>query len=70
MAGISITNTPHETYYSKPDDHGNAYYATFGPDIFSSGVSRCAFKGTLHGSGPRGGESAVVKIFKKQYGKL
>ena len=45
------------------------YWADFDRDYFAKGTYRYAFRGTVHGDGPRDGELCVTKVFKKQYAK-
>ncbi|XP_013396847.1 eukaryotic elongation factor 2 kinase [Lingula anatina] len=59
-----------ETYMSTwSDESGDQYWADFESKPFSAGAFRHAFKGHLHGRGPRGGDQCVVKVFKKEYAK-
>ena len=61
----------HETYNSINADikDGNKYYARFEDDHFAEGVCRYAFKGSLHGDGPRNNSVCVTKVFKAEYAK-
>lgn len=61
----------HETYPSSTKDHldGYRYWADFDKDYFAKGTYRYAFRGTVHGDGPRDGSLCVTKVFKKKYAK-
>jgi len=46
------------------------YWADFDTDYFAAGISyRYAFRGTIHGDGPRDGTLCVSKVFKRRYAK-
>ena len=45
------------------------YWSRFEKNYFSKGTYRYAFRGTVHGNGPRDGEVCVTKVFKKPYAK-
>ena len=45
------------------------YWADFDKDYFAKGTYRYAFRGTVHGEGPRDGSLCVTKAFKKKYAK-
>ena len=45
------------------------YWADFENDYFAKGTYRYAFRGTVHGDGPRDGTQCVTKVFKKQYAR-
>lgn len=45
------------------------YWADFDKDYFAKGTYRYAFRGTIHGDGPRDGTLCVTKVFKKRYAK-
>lgn len=66
--GASVS---HETFESinADDNDGCNYYATFKDNYFADGVSRYAFKGRLHGYGPRDNTDCVTKVFKSEYAK-
>ena len=51
------------------DSEGHRYWAEFEESPFDEGVSRYAYRGTLHGSGPKGGNKCVVKVLKKEYAR-
>ncbi|XP_045192616.1 myosin heavy chain kinase B-like isoform X2 [Mercenaria mercenaria] len=61
----------HETHPSSTKDHvdGCRYWADFDNEYFAKGTYRYAFRGTVHGDGPRDGSLCVTKVFKKQYAK-
>ena len=63
------TTQSNETYLSTPDQNGDRYWADFERNHFAAGVSRYAYRGTLHGSGPKSGDKCVVKVFKEAYAK-
>lgn len=43
------------------------YWADFDKDYFAKGTYRYAFRGTIHGDGPRDGTLCVTKVFKRRY---
>lgn len=61
----------HETQPSSTKDHldGYRYWADFDNEYFAKGTYRYAFRGTVHGDGPRDGSLCVTKVFKKKYTK-
>lgn len=64
-------NQSHETYESKNADicDGCCYSAAFADNYFAAGGIRLAFKGVLHGAGPRDNTFCVTKVFKSEYAK-
>ncbi|XP_052815089.1 myosin heavy chain kinase D-like [Mya arenaria] len=61
----------HETYpsYTKDLTDGCRYWADFDNQYFAKGTYRYAFRGTVHGEGPRDGSLCVTKVFKRKYAK-
>ena len=61
----------HETFESINADikDGCHYSAKFEDNYFAEGASRYAFKGSLHGAGPRDNTDCVTKVFKSGYAK-
>lgn len=62
----------HETCHSTTKDHidGYRYWADFDSEYFAKGTYRYAFRGTVHGDGPRDGSLCVTKAFKKKYARF
>ncbi|XP_052234187.1 uncharacterized protein LOC127846730 [Dreissena polymorpha] len=61
----------HETHPSYTKDYldGCRYWADFENEYFAKGTYRYAFRGTVHGDGPRDGSVCVAKVFKRKYAK-
>ncbi|KAH3812072.1 hypothetical protein DPMN_140494, partial [Dreissena polymorpha] len=57
----------HETRASFTKDHkdGYRYWADFDSEPFARGSFRLAFRGNVHGEGPRDGSFCVTKVFMK-----
>lgn len=63
--GVSVSHDTNICDEADPD--GYQYSATFEREPFGQGAFRYAFKGRLHGHGPRDNELCVVKVFKEKH---
>lgn len=66
--GVEVSHETQLTSAKDPLD-GFRYWSKFESDYFEKGTYRYAFRGTVHGDGPRDGDKCVTKVFKKQYSK-